>query len=610
MYIYMKIKKCGIEMGFTTIGSIIEKSRTEKKGISRKKLSEGLCSEQRLYEIERDSCDSDTLLVDILLQRLGKSPDKLERVLQADMYRMVRLRDLLEEAILRGRKEPAERILETYPLLTKVDRMYRCRMRACLLYRIDHDFTGAIEQLQEAIEITLPGFTYEKIEDYLISTVEMENLLALKRMKMEENQMQMNAEEKRHLEILMCYIDRHFTDEEEHAKIYSKCAWLLARVCFAEGNYVQTISLCEKGLEGLRRNTMLYFMFPLLKLMTETEKEIGIAPEKSKWVQYYDVLTFLWDEYARKWYPTDSLFHNCYQKEYHLDYELVRSEREARGMTQEEMAEGIYQNVESYSRFETGKVSPKKKTFEKLMEKLGIEKGRYNAYAVTDSFETMEIRRRLDFLSSRNEFVKTEGELRKLEKELDMSISENIELVKDFELLIDSQFGRADIGEILKHEKNLLKGTVDFEDNIFFHIPMRNEILRINHVCIDWCKVNQSDKAHAMYENILKTMKKSKIAMKYRYFSYSLIINNYVRDCLEHNWIYKELEIELLCGKASVLPFCLANIAKMLEQRGEQESEILKWAKAVYYMSDLFQFNQVKSIYGEYLRKKMIYVLY
>ena len=33
--------------------------------------------------------------------------------------------------------------------------------------------------MRHAIELTLPDFSYEKIEDYLISTVEMENLLAL-----------------------------------------------------------------------------------------------------------------------------------------------------------------------------------------------------------------------------------------------------------------------------------------------------------------------------------------------------------------------------------------------------------------------------------------------
>lgn len=597
-------------MGFTTIGSIIEKSRLEKKGISRKKLSDGLCSEQRLYEIERDSCESDTLLVDILLQRLGKSPDKLERVLQADMYRMIRLRDLLEEAILRGRKELAERILKTYPLLTKVDRMYKCRMRACLVYRIDHDFTGAIEQLQEAIDITLPAFTYEKIEDYLISTVEMENLLALERMKIEGNQTQMKTEEKRNLEILMCYIDKHFTDEEEHAKIYSKCSWLLARVCFAEGDYIQTLSLCEKGIEELRRNTMLYFMFPLLKLMTETEKEIGIAPEKSKWVQYYDVLTFLWERYAKKWYPTDLLFHNCYQKEYHLDYELIRSEREARRMTQEEMAEGIYQNVESYSRFETGKASPNKKTFEKLIKKLGIEKGRYNGYAVTDSFETMEIRRNLDRMLSHGEYQKAEEIVVNLKDNLDMTIQENRKIIQIFELMIAKRFERITIEDALEQEKVLIKDVVDFERKQLLRIPMKNEIVCLNQVCVDLEKVKQGEQAEEIYIAVLALMRKSRIHIKYRYRSYALFLQNFARRGLDAKDIHAEFCNELICGKAAVLPLCLINQVKLMEKEGSPQEQCLKLVKKVYYLSDMYFYKDIKSLYGKYLIEQNVDIIF
>lgn len=592
-------------MRYATIGSIIEKSRLEKKNISRKKLSQGLCSEQRLYDIERDRCESDPLLVDILLQRLGKSPDKLERVLQADMYRMVRLRDVLEEIILRGRRDFAERILESYPQSTKVDRMYQSRMKACLKYRLDCDFEGAINLLQETVETTLPKFTYDTIENFLISTVEMENLLALEWMKIEEKHstQEEKAEEKRHLEILLGYINRQFTDEEEHAKICSKCAWLLAHVYFEEGNYVTTLALCKKGMEGLRRNHILYFMLPLLKLMTEAEKMLGIDPGKSVWVKYYDVLNILWDGYAPKWCPTDSLFHNCFQKEYHLDYEFIRSEREVRGMTQEEMSEGIYQNVESYSRFETGKASPNKKTFEKMIRKLEIEKGRYNAYAVTDSFEMMKIRNNLDHLISHSEFAKAEVELKRLEKELDMNIRQNKSLVKDFEVLLSCRLGRISYEEAINQELLLLKEVMDIERNVYYHIPMRNEVLVINHICINLNRIKQRDKSRYLYKKTLEIMRESRVAVKYRYRSYSLLLNNYVHPDINHSIMFEVLKNELQCGKASVFPFCLSNIARKMEQENKKQ-ESLWWAEAVYYMSSLFYFEHVKNMYGEYLMKE------
>ena len=169
---------------------------------------------------------------------------------------------------------------------------------------------------------------------------------------------------------------------------------------------MQILALCEKAIELLRKNAMLYYMLPLLNRIVKAGEQLGIAPKRNKWTKYCEILTFLWEHNAPKWYPTDSLFHNCYQRTYHLDYEFIRSERIAQGLTQEKLAEGIYRNPESLSRVETGKVSPNKQTFEKLMEKLGFEKGRYNGYVVTNSFETMELRDELDRLIMRREYLK------------------------------------------------------------------------------------------------------------------------------------------------------------------------------------------------------------
>lgn len=591
-------------MSVITIGSLIEKLRIGKQTISRKRLAEGLCSEQMLYDIEKDRRESDPLIVDILLQRLGQSPDKLERVLQAEMYRMVRLRDLLERAILKGKRRLAEDILNRYPDRTNVDKMYHCRMRAFLLYHMEQDYEGAMADLQDAVALTLPDFTYENIDRHLISTIEMENLLALERMWMESHPDEPKNEEKRHLEILMAYIDKNFTDDEEHAKIYSKCVWLLATICFKEGDYLHTMSLCEKGMQGLRRNGILYFMFPLLALITESEKKLGIEPGKSKWAQYQKILTFLWENYAQKWYPTDSLFHNCCQQEYHLDYELVRCEREARGMTQEELSHGIYQNAESYSRFETGKVSPKKKTFEKLMEKLGIEKGRYNSYAVTDSFETMELRRTMDKLTAYRDYTGAKEAYERLKKELDMEIAENRRIMESMELLIESRLGNLPFEASLDRQKELLKGILDFDHRSLYHIPTRNEVQLINDYCTALRETGQRDETGWIYQCVLQKIRGSRVHVKYRYRSYSMLLNNYSALVKTKQCIYGVLRNELLCGKISVLPFCLNNILHSLDNEESCEQERDRWGEAVYYISDLLYQQVVKEAYGEYLEKE------
>lgn len=591
-------------MNTITIGSLMEKIRVEEKKISRKKLAEGICSEQMLYDIEKDRRESDPLIIDILLQRLGKSPNKLERILPSKMYYMIRFRDLLEKAILKGKKKLSDDILKQYPNQTSVDQMYRYRMQACLLHRINHDLEGAKHNLQSAISLTLPDFTYEKIDKFLISTIEIENLLALEQLRIESRPDRDQSTEKWHLEILMDFINENFTDEEEHAKIYSKCAWLLATIYFNEEDYMRTISLCSKGIEGLRRNAILYFMFPLLVLITEAEKKLGINPDNSKWTQYQISLTFLWDNYAEKWYPTDWLFHNCSQQEYLLDYELVRSEREAKKMTQLELSDGIYKNVESYSRFETGKVSPKKKTFEKLLEKLEIERRRYNSFAVTDSHKTMELRRNLDRMIGRKEYTHAQEVCENLKKELNMDLKENRQIVESAEMLIDSRLNKIPYQNFLIRQKELLSDIIDFNNHSLYHVPNRNEVLLINYYCVVLKETGQIQEATWIYQCALQKIKGSRINIKYRYLSYSLLLNNYSAIVRTKEYIYEVLKNELLYGKISVLPFCLNNILHTLEREGQCEQECTRWAMYIYYISDLLYYQKVKEEYGMCLEKE------
>lgn len=588
-------------MELVTIGSLIKQLRKEKMGISRKKLADGLCSAQMIYEIERDQYESDPLMIDVLLQRMGKSPDKLERVLQSEMYYMIRIRDLLEKAILKGKKALAESILETYPLKTNLDKMYQYRMKASLFYHIDKDYDKALENLLVAIHITLPEFSYKKIRNYLISTIEMENLLAFERIKIEKNQKCDKILERQHLELCMEYIDKHFTDDEEHAKIYAKCAWLIGKIDYYEGKYISAMNICQKGMEGLRKNTMIYFMSPLLKIIVQAEEQMGITSEHSKCVQYYNILMLLRKFFAKKWYPMDTIFHNCCQKEYHLDYELFRDERKEKGMTQEEFADGIYQDNSSISRFETGKASPNKKTFGRMTQKLGMEKGRYNGYVVADSFEVMELRTQLDILEMRRRYMEARKTLEKMKEQLNLQIEENRIVVKFHETVISYYLGEVSEQCAIEKIKRLMKTVIEDNNIVFYHIPMRNEVLMINQLFILLNEIGQKQIAIKLMQCVLQKMYNSKISLKYRYRSYALLLNNYVRVCRKWNFAVEALNIELLCGKASMIPFCINNILKVLEKEGVSDTILDRWSIAVYYMSDLYFFDKEKEIYREYL---------
>ncbi|MDE6620777.1 MAG: helix-turn-helix domain-containing protein [Lachnospiraceae bacterium] len=502
-------------MEVITVGSLIKEIRTAKK-VTRKKLSYGVCSEHVLRELEEDCYTADVLMLDIFLQRLGQSPDKFEMVLSSKLFNMVRLRDLIAEAIYRGKRELAELLLQNYPSRTHVDEMYQYRMKAFAAYHIDKNCALAAEHLRKAAALTLPEYSYEcfyeQMENHLISAAELENLLALERMNLEGSVEDSTIRKiaKHHLELCMGYIEKHFSGDEEYAKLISKCTWLLGGIFYVEKDYVQAMVFCKKGIEELRKNTILYFMLPLLELMVKSETALGIAPERSKWVQYYNILTFLWKGYAPKWYPADSLFHNCYQRDYHLDYELIRSERKSQNMTQAQLAEDIYQNPESLSRMETGNVSPNKKTFEKLMDKLGLEKRIYNGCVVTNSFEVMELKRSIDGFMMRRDFIQAKEATKKLKNNLDMTISENKMVVQLYEIVTAKRLGEMTAEEALEELKNLSERFMNTDQNTFSHIPMRNEVLVINNICITLCELGNVADAIELCRIALVKIKSSK----------------------------------------------------------------------------------------------------
>ena len=160
-------------------------------------------------------------------------------------------------------------------------------------------------------------------------------------------------------------------------------------------------------------------------------------------------------------------------------------------MTQAQLAEGIYQNTESLSRVETGKVSPSKKTFEKMMDKLGLEKRRYNGCVITNSFEVMELKRSIDGLLMRREYQKAREATQRLRDSLDLDIWENMMVVSLYEIITAKRLGEMPLEEAYIKLKNLAERFLNFEERTFSHIPMRNEVLVVNNICITLCSLER-----------------------------------------------------------------------------------------------------------------------
>lgn len=69
-----------------TIGQMIMNMR-EQQGITQQKLCNGICSQKMMSRYELWTCIPDRLSLNLLLQRLGKSPDHFITILTKKEYR-------------------------------------------------------------------------------------------------------------------------------------------------------------------------------------------------------------------------------------------------------------------------------------------------------------------------------------------------------------------------------------------------------------------------------------------------------------------------------------------------------------------------------------------
>lgn len=668
-------------MSYIALGKLIHQIRTEQK-ISLEKLARGLCSKQALSDIERGNVQADKLLLDIVLQRLGKSTDKQEVILPWEAYHMEETCDRLEQSIQWQDRENAGKYRGEFARLCgdgkkkkagaragqaaaqekggKKERedpvrgMYWHRIMAEWAYWLEKDIPAALRELIKAANLTLPGWWGQKLENYVVSTVEMENLLAIARLELEARRKRyktLTAALRREiwkerwqpvkgkgaqdtppareymtlpgfLRECMDYIRKHFTDAQEHAKIFAKCAWLLSYVELEQGNVLEAYGICEEAVEGLRDYGISSFLLPMLERLLaccDRAEQICARAKEEK-----QVLSYAWQ---RDWHavgerygrylaalerayikcgfckkPPVSVFMKCYQKSYHLDYEFIRSERIAQGMTREEMVEGVYQNQKTLWQIEVKRNSPHGKNFRLLMDKIDSDKGRYNAFVVSDSFEALERKDEIDRCMGRKEYERAEELIRLLEKKLDMENAENQRIILHMRNVMEFRKGNVSAREMLQKCWGLLGESYHIAEGVetdgipdvgklkeclFYRAPMKAEMGIINQIAVLLGRLRYEKEAAAVYEAVLKSMEESAVAPCYRYRIYALPLGNLAKLLCSVEQSKKGMYYELSCGKMNSLGYLLMVWACAIEDDSSDRAESRGMVLDSYYLCEL-----------------------
>ena len=590
------------------IGAQINELR-EQKNISLEELALGICSREGLRNIELGKEAVNKLLMEIMFQRLGKSTDKLELILSEEVYEEDLLLERYEELLERGDGEQADRVLEQFieqaPKDSNVHQMFYCRSKAYAELWMNKNPEAAREWIQKALDLTMPGWQEKRLEEFWVSTVEMENLLAYaKALSAIGTRKELQTAE---LLLASCgrFIDSRITDGEEHAKIAAKCAHLLAEIYIKQGEREEAEQCAERAFRELREYGISYFMEPLLELLVQCNGD----DKGEKTLLYQNYLTALQHvkQYVGEdWRFKDSVFKNCSQQTCYLDYELFREERIAQGYSQNEMIEGVYKNPESLSKAERGKVIMRDSKLMRLFHRLGIDKSRYNGFVVTDDYAVLELKKQVDILLSRICYEEAEEKLEELKNRLDLGIAENRRIVQGYEISIGVEKKEKSMEELLKQAQTLLEETYRLQSHGTYRSPMDREVSLINQIGILLCNLDRKKEAIQLFHYMTLAMKNSKVSMKKRSRQYGLLRANLAKWECSVPMARENIRFTLICGKLHTLSIDYMTIACAMLDNPANKDTCRVMIKDCFYLCDLACNEVNKEITKKYYMKKFM----
>lgn len=579
------------------------------------KLAKGLCSIASLSRFEACERIPDKLLLDAILQRLGKSSDKLETIMTVADHKLFMHREKIEKCVMDRDYETAKILLEEYAKGHKaselVHKQYILKMRAVLCELHDKDVEKSRKYVEEAIRVSMPEGEENAIEDALLSKTEIQLIL------MKLYYYDAGEKDKEALELLSKledYVKLHYTDEEELVKIFAKIVRVKAKILLENKMYEEEVEVCDTALDMLGKNGVLLDFDEILLMMIEGLEHTGNQPKKLQKMKKWEMtLSELYEEYGVL-LPEGSmgLLTENSQCEILLINEIIKKERKARKLSQEELSEGIC-TPENLSAIESGRRAPNLKNFSKLLEKLGIHKGYYNSFLSDEKFEIQELRRecnRLMYFRQYDEAAPILDEIRKL---IDVNIPVNRQYIIFNRTMLRYYKKRMSEEKALENAIRALEMTFEY-NNGNFRIdsgPSQEEAKILNFIGIIYNRLNEKEKAVKLYKRVLQSYETSKVSDKGHYVGSCLIMANLSMLLEEIGEINESMETaekgirqELRCGRISMLPVFLTNQSCCLEKEREKNLKACKkYLKQAFYISDILDNKYFKATTKQYYMK-------
>ena len=163
-------------MNIAKIGALIKYERV-KQNISIEKLAKGVCSESVIRRTEAGERGADYFVLDMIVSRLGRSDNKVELMQDEKDYELYELREKLTSEIESKNYDEAAKLLAEYEALADIESPLHLQFIKMIKGFISEekyrDFIEADRSYYQALTLTLPEFSLEKLENYLLGENEL-----------------------------------------------------------------------------------------------------------------------------------------------------------------------------------------------------------------------------------------------------------------------------------------------------------------------------------------------------------------------------------------------------------------------------------------------------
>ncbi len=261
----------------------------ESRQYTMEEVCDGICSLASLSRIENGEREVEFVMVEALMDRMKLFTSEYEFILEEDDYASYEKRQQIALMIQNNQCEAAEKQLSAYEKKYGRERLHHqfiLIQKAKLEQKVRPKNTEHIVRwFTEALKITAPDYEKKYKNKEILSNRELECIAELLRYSGNEGEQEKNYEE------LYQYFLRCRKREHYFPVAYRTGMQYYAEVLYKNGNYRQSLQLCNEILEELYLTCKLENRTQLFLLRAENREKLGFSTEEEKEQCLKDFLT-------------------------------------------------------------------------------------------------------------------------------------------------------------------------------------------------------------------------------------------------------------------------------------------------------------------------------